>query len=230
MLFPHMFKLQYVIIIGFSTWFRAKGFMAAMPLAQVDFAPDTDDATRSSFLRSCLDLFGGGADMDRKAIQIVWFWGCTHTQTHTDICIHIYIYIISTIYMYLWPSVWWSPRSPRAGDGPYMICKLYIYTCVCVYVCSMCMCKCMQHVYVCLYEYAYMSMYPYPLWMWWGGGWGCVGLGGNPPYHMRWGEGREHETRDHMYVYIYLFNLFIYLFIQRCVHKTNLHWCVKNYD
>jgi hypothetical protein len=25
-------------------------------------------------LRSCLDLFGGGADMDRKAIQIVWFW------------------------------------------------------------------------------------------------------------------------------------------------------------
>ena len=41
------------------------------------------------------------------------------------------------------------------------------------------------YIHMCVYTH--MSMYPSPLWMWWGGWWD--------------GGGREHETRDHIYIY-----------------------------
>ena len=118
--------------------------------------------------------------------------------------------------MYLWPSVWWSPRSPRAGDGPYMICKLYIYTCVCVSTYVVCVCA-----NVCsMYMYAYMNMHiclciPTP--------YGCGGAGVGVVWgwgvtlHTTWGGGRAVNTRHgticmYIYIFIYLICLFIYSF------------------
>ena len=51
-----------------------------------------------------------------------------------------------------------------------------------------------MYVYMCIYAYVYVSLLPVDV----VGGWG--GRGGNRPYHMEWG-GREHETRDHVYIY-----------------------------
>ena len=144
----------------------------------------------------------------------------TNTQTHTDICIHIYIYIISTIYIYVFMAQRLVvPPLPRAGDGPYMICKLYIYTCVCVSTYVVCVCANVCSMYnVCLYEYAYMSIVSLPPMdvVGRGAGVGVVwGWGVTLPYHMRWGEGPW--TRDTgpyvcIYIYIYLICLFIYSF------------------
>ena len=142
MLIPHMFKLQYVIIIGFSTWFRAfRAWWRPATRSKVDFAPDTDDATRSSFLRSCLDLFGGGADMDRKAIQIVWFWGCTRTNTHRYMyAYYIYTYIYTHNIYYIYICIYGPAFGGAPAPPPSWWWSLYDMSVIYIYIIYMCVC------------------------------------------------------------------------------------------
>ena len=64
---------------------------------------------------------------------------------YIDIC-HAYIYI------YLWPSVWWSPLPPRDDDCPYMYMKIIIYMYIFRYMCSV----------QCIYIYIYIhNIYVY---------------------------------------------------------------------
>ena len=106
-------------------------------------------------------------------------------------------------FMYVWPSVWWSPLPPEMVMVPVCICRytwLYKYVCIYVYI-YICIIyiSYIMYIYIChrsiIYNYIYIriyihveniySMYMYLyiyLWMWWG--WGNRGWGG---YHMELG-------------------------------------------